>query len=165
MQGGGPGIAAGAGAAELLQERWQPQRRRAAAGPAAANPPALACTQSRTQLYLPRGGLEATDITTAKSSEVNVVVPGASGELAWLPHDSPAVPLALLLPPLPPLPPLPRPGADLDRHHVLLSSLPSIHPLLCADDADPVESPIPEQFVTRFRGGRWVTEPVAHSGA
>lgn len=34
-----------------------------------------------------------------------------------------------------------------------------------AEDADPIESPIPEQFVTRCRGGRWVTEPVAHSGA
>lgn len=63
------------------------------------------------QLYLPRGSLESTDITTAKSSEVNVVVPGAT------------------------------------------------------EDAEPVESAIPEQFVTRFRGGRWVTEPVAHSGA
>lgn len=35
----------------------------------------------------------------------------------------------------------------------------------CADDADPVESAIPEQFVTRYRAGRWLTEPVAHSGA
>jgi adenylyl cyclase-associated protein len=32
------------------------------------------------QLYLPRGALEATDITTAKSSAVNVVTPGDSGE-------------------------------------------------------------------------------------
>ena len=32
------------------------------------------------QLYLPRGSLEATDITTAKSSEVNVIVPGATGQ-------------------------------------------------------------------------------------
>ncbi|KAL4424859.1 hypothetical protein ABPG77_011109 [Micractinium sp. CCAP 211/92] len=63
------------------------------------------------QLYLPRRSLESTDITTAKSSEVNVVVPGATG------------------------------------------------------DAEPVESAIPEQFVTRYRSGRWVTEPVAHSGA
>ncbi|KAL4855712.1 Cyclase-associated protein 1 [Chlorella vulgaris] len=63
------------------------------------------------QLYLPRGSLEGTDITTAKSSEVNVILPGAT------------------------------------------------------EDSDPVESAIPEQFVTRFRGGRWVTEPVAHSGA
>ncbi|EFN50763.1 hypothetical protein CHLNCDRAFT_142506 [Chlorella variabilis] len=62
------------------------------------------------QLYLPRGSLEVTDITTAKSSEVNVVVPGAS------------------------------------------------------EEADPVESAIPEQFVSRYRGGRWVTEPVSHSG-
>ncbi|PSC76207.1 dipeptidyl aminopeptidase acylaminoacyl peptidase [Micractinium conductrix] len=59
------------------------------------------------QLYLPRGSLEATDITTAKSSEVNVIVPGAT------------------------------------------------------DDADPVESAIPEQFVTRYRAGRWLTEPAA----
>ena len=137
VQGGGPGIAAGAGAgaAELLQERWQPQRRRAAAGPAAANPPALAGTQSRTQLYLPRGGLEATDITTAKSSEVNVVVPGASGELAWLPPDSPAVLLLPLPPPLPPpLLPLPCPGADLGGHHLLLPSLPSV---LCSEQTTP----------------------------
>lgn len=31
------------------------------------------------QLYLPRGSLEGTDITTAKSSEVNVILPGATG--------------------------------------------------------------------------------------
>lgn len=63
------------------------------------------------QLYLPRASLGGTDITTAKSSEVNVVVPGP------------------------------------------------------AEDAELVESAIPEQFVTRHRGGRWVTEPVAHSAA
>ena len=34
------------------------------------------------QLYLPRESLAGTDITTAKSSEVNVVVPGATGEQA-----------------------------------------------------------------------------------
>jgi Adenylate cyclase associated (CAP) C terminal len=32
------------------------------------------------------------------------------------------------------------------------------------DDDDFVESPIPEQFVSTFRDGRWVTEPVSHSG-
>lgn len=32
------------------------------------------------QLYLPRAALEgATDVTTAKSSAVNVIVPGATG--------------------------------------------------------------------------------------
>jgi adenylyl cyclase-associated protein len=50
------------------------------------------------------------DVTTAKSSEVNVVVPGES------------------------------------------------------EEADPLEHAIPEQFVTRFQGGRWVTEAVSHSG-
>ena len=34
------------------------------------------------QLYLPRESLEGTDITTAKSSEVNVVVPRATGKQA-----------------------------------------------------------------------------------
>jgi hypothetical protein len=34
----------------------------------------------------------------------------------------------------------------------------------CAEEADPVESAIPEQFVSRYRGGRWVTEAVSHSG-
>ncbi|PRW32688.1 cyclase-associated 1 [Chlorella sorokiniana] len=64
------------------------------------------------QLYLPRTAMEGgTDVTTAKSSAVNVIVPGAT------------------------------------------------------EDADPIESPIPEQYVTRCHGGRWVTEPVAHSGA
>lgn len=37
-------------------------------------------------------------------------------------------------------------------------------PRLPAEEADPVESAIPEQFVSRYRGGRWVTEPVSHSG-
>jgi Adenylate cyclase associated (CAP) C terminal len=32
------------------------------------------------------------------------------------------------------------------------------------EDDDYLESPIPEQFVSAFRGGRWVTEPVSHSG-
>lgn len=63
------------------------------------------------QLYLPRATFESTDITTAKSSEVNVIVPGET------------------------------------------------------EDAEPQESAIPEQFVSRYRGGRWVTESVAHSGA
>ena len=36
--------------------------------------------------------------------------------------------------------------------------------LLAAEEADPVESAIPEQFVSRYRGGRWVTEAVSHSG-
>ena len=49
-------------------------------------------------------------VTTAKSSEVNVIVPGATPE-----HDF-------------------------------------------------AESPIPEQFVSMYTGGRWVTKPVEHSG-
>eukprot|EP00983_Pelagomonas_calceolata_P020220 637769-Pelagomonas_calceolata.AAC.3 len=32
-------------------------------------------------------------------------------------------------------------------------------------EADPEEHPIPEQFVSSFRGGKLVTESVAHSGA
>ena len=38
------------------------------------------CTAPVPQVYLPRESLGDTDITTAKSSEVNVVVPGATGE-------------------------------------------------------------------------------------
>lgn len=29
----------------------------------------------------------------------------------------------------------------------------------------PAEAAVPEQFVTRFRDGAWVTTPVSHSGA
>ncbi len=41
--------------------------------------------------------------------------------------------------------------------------------LLCllglpAEEADPVESAIPEQFVSQYRDGCWVTQPVSHSG-
>jgi adenylyl cyclase-associated protein len=61
------------------------------------------------QLYLSAASLGA-DITTAKSSEVNVAVPGAS------------------------------------------------------EDADLVEHALPEQFLSRFEGGRFVTMPVSHSG-
>lgn len=63
----------------------------------------------RAQLYLSAASLGA-DITTAKSSEVNVAVPGAS------------------------------------------------------EDADLAEHAIPEQFLSQFRGGRFVTTPVSHSG-
>jgi len=34
-----------------------------------------------------------------------------------------------------------------------------------SEEADPEEHPIPEQFVSSFRGGKLVTESVAHSGA
>ena len=61
------------------------------------------------QLYLSEGSLGVA-ITTAKSSAINVVVPG-SGE------------------------------------------------------SDPVELPVPEQFVSTFRDGKLVTEAVMHSGA
>lgn len=64
---------------------------------------------SPVQLYLSAESLSAA-ITTAKSSEVNVIIPGPS------PAD------------------------------------------------DPVEAPIPEQFVSLYVGGRWVTKPVDHSG-
>lgn len=50
-------------------------------------PPRLS-PASRVQLYLPRGSLEATDITTAKSSEVNVIVPGATGTRRYPLHFS-----------------------------------------------------------------------------
>ena len=29
-------------------------------------------------------------------------------------------------------------------------------------EADPVEHPVPEQFVSRFEGGKLVTQPVTH---
>lgn len=61
------------------------------------------------QLYLSEGSLGVA-ITTAKSSAINVVVPG-SGE------------------------------------------------------SDPLELPVPEQFVSTFRDGKLVTEAVTHSGA
>lgn len=61
------------------------------------------------QLYLSEGSLGVA-ITTAKSSAINVVVPG-SGE------------------------------------------------------SDPIELPVPEQFVSTFRDGKLVTEAVMHSGA
>ena len=61
------------------------------------------------QLYLSKESLAAA-ITTAKSSEVNVIVPGAT------PED------------------------------------------------DFAESPIPEQFISTYVDGRWVTKPVEHSG-
>jgi len=60
------------------------------------------------QLYLSRASLGCA-ITTAKSTEVNVLIPGAT------------------------------------------------------DDADLLESAIPEQFVTEYTNGKWVTSAVAHS--
>ena len=33
------------------------------------------------------------------------------------------------------------------------------------EEEDPLEAAIPEQFVTRYRAGRWVTEAVSHSAA
>lgn len=116
-----------------------------------------------TQVYLPAGGLEATDITTAKCSEVNLIVPGASGASArvlWSGVSPQQLAARLLRPQCVAAAPACVPTSRLTTHRTPLLLLPSQ-----ADDADPVESPIPEQFVTRFRGGRWVTEPVAHSGA
>ena len=61
------------------------------------------------QLFLSAASLDAA-VTTAKSSEVNVAVPGAT------------------------------------------------------PDDDLVEHPLPEQFSSTYRGGRFVTVPVSHSG-
>ena len=61
------------------------------------------------QLYLSEASLGVA-ITTAKSSAINVVVPGRG-------------------------------------------------------DADPLELPVPEQFVSTFKDGKLVTEAVTHSGA
>lgn len=61
------------------------------------------------QLYLSEASLGVA-ITTAKSSAINVVVPGSG-------------------------------------------------------DSDPLELPVPEQFVSTFQGGKLVTEAVTHSGA
>lgn len=61
------------------------------------------------QLYLSFESISAA-ITTAKSSEVNVIIPGNT------------------------------------------------------PDDDFVEAPIPEQFVSTYTNGRWVTKPVDHSG-
>ena len=36
--------------------------------------------------------------------------------------------------------------------------------LLQFDDSDPVEHALPEQYVSRFVSGRFVTEAVSHSG-
>lgn len=67
------------------------------------------------QLYLPRSSLD-TDVTTAKSSGVNIIV--LAGD-----EDG---------------------GKEAEG---------------------PAEAAVPEQFVTRFRDGAWVTTPVSHSGA
>ena len=61
------------------------------------------------QLYISQASLGA-DITTAKSSEVNVMVPGET------------------------------------------------------PDADLIEHAIPEQYVSQYKGGKYVTLPVSHSG-
>ncbi len=61
------------------------------------------------QLYISATSLGA-DITTAKSSEVNVMVPGST------------------------------------------------------PDADLVEHAIPEQYVSQYKGSKYVTLPVSHSG-
>ena len=61
------------------------------------------------QLYISQASLGA-DITTAKSSEVNVMVPGST------------------------------------------------------PDADLVEHAIPEQYVSQYKDGKYVTLPVSHSG-
>lgn len=62
------------------------------------------------QLFMPVAALEGTEITTAKSSEVNVVAMGAN------------------------------------------------------DEEEPQEFAVPEQFVSRYRGGKVVTEAVSHNG-
>ncbi|KAK2079365.1 hypothetical protein QBZ16_003056 [Prototheca wickerhamii] len=61
------------------------------------------------QVYLAAASAGDTDITTAKSSSVNITVPGAS------------------------------------------------------EEDEPVEVPVPEQFVTRLVDGKWSTHPVSHS--
>lgn len=60
-------------------------------------------------MYLAAASAGDTDITTAKSSSVNITVPGAS------------------------------------------------------EEDEPVEVPVPEQFVTRLVNGKWATHPVSHS--
>lgn len=66
-------------------------------------------TVAGVQIFLPHATAQATEITTAKASAVNVTVLPAEG-----------------------------------------------------DEADPVEHPVPEQFVSKFVEGKLVTGPVAH---
>lgn len=76
-----------------------------------ATVPTLAVDKSDgCQLYLTKESLELTDITTAKASAVNLIIPGAT------------------------------------------------------EEDDPVECAIPEQFVTKYVNGKFVTEAVSHSG-
>ena len=139
------------------------------------------------QLYLPRGSLEVTDITTAKSSEVNVVVPGASGGQPCPPACCrlPACLLApwllgaarrccraarrheaLALPACWPAPELPRPQADSaapefcpPAPHAHLTCLPAHLHLNCLPSAPCLSLPAPPAC----RGGRPCGE--CHPGA
>lgn len=61
------------------------------------------------QVFIPKSSL-TTAVLTAKSSEVNIVTPGAT------------------------------------------------------EDDDPLESALPEQFLSSYRDGQWITNPVSHSG-
>ena len=50
------------------------------------------------------------------------------------------------------------------QHRALARAEVNVIVMGATEDAEPSEFAIPEQFVSRYRGGRWVTEPVSHSG-
>ncbi|GJQ08271.1 hypothetical protein GpartN1_g62.t1 [Galdieria partita] len=54
------------------------------------------------------------------------------------------------------------PSNIVSETQVVTAKSSSINVTVTNEDEDPVEFPLPEQFVNKYVGGRWITEPVRH---
>ncbi|KAG6484518.1 hypothetical protein ZIOFF_053036 [Zingiber officinale] len=102
------------------------------------------------QLYLGKHSLGAS-ITTAKSSEINVLVPGGSPDSDWAPCNASCKFRAVL---------------DAATDIVASQHFCGTRQFFSPDTSpmSPVEHALPQQFAHSFKSGQFVTTPVSHSG-
>eukprot|EP00871_Galdieria_phlegrea_P004434 jgi/Galph1/4992/GphlegSOOS_G3652.1 len=54
------------------------------------------------------------------------------------------------------------PSAVVSETQIVTAKSSSVNVTVINDEEDPVEVPLPEQFVNKYINGRWITEPVRH---
>lgn len=54
------------------------------------------------------------------------------------------------------------PSDIVSETQVVTAKSSSINVTVTNDEEDPIEFPLPEQFINKYVGGRWITEPVRH---
>lgn len=54
------------------------------------------------------------------------------------------------------------PSSIVSETQVVTAKSSSVNVTVTNDEEDPVEFPLPEQFINKYVDGRWITEPVRH---